>query len=110
MHIGGTTVDSNPHHIPLMTPACHGMTSLLSSLISFPLCLCPAPSPSPSDSIQPHLPAFHHLRSNSEVYLCNHAMPALRPASDYHQTYLDLIPLPRGTAYLLLIICLILAS
>ena len=30
---------------------CHGMTSLLSFLISFPLCLCPTPSPSPSDSI-----------------------------------------------------------
>ncbi len=48
--------------------SCHGMTSLLSSLISFPLCLCPTPSPSPSDSIWPHPPAFHHLCSNSKVY------------------------------------------
>ncbi len=30
---------------------CHGMTSLLSFLISFSLCLHPTPSPSPSNSI-----------------------------------------------------------
>src|SRR5258705_13546195 len=46
------------------------------------LCLCPAPSPSPSDSIQPHLPAFHCLRSNSEAYLCNYATSMLRLALD----------------------------
>src|SRR5258708_16899642 len=69
---------------------CHGMTSLhVSSLVSFPLCLYPAPSLSPSNSIQPclpafcsHLPAFHHLCSNSKVYSCNHATSTLRPALD----------------------------
>src|SRR5260221_6782006 len=60
----------------------HGMTSLLSFLISFPLCLCPAPSPSPSDPIQPHPPAFCHLHSNSEAYSCNYAMSALGLALD----------------------------
>src|SRR5258708_28718436 len=74
------------------------------------LCLPPTPSPSPSDSIRPHLPAFHHLRSNSAVYSCNYAMSALGLASDYHCTYLDLIPVPRGTVYILPIICLILSS
>src|SRR5258708_38215663 len=74
------------------------------------LCLSPAPSPSPSDSIRPHPPAFCHLHSNSKVYSCNYAMSALRLASDYHWTYSDLIPMPRGTVYILPIICLILSS
>src|SRR5258708_18045686 len=60
---GGSTLTSseNPFGFSTLRPrqsSCHGMTSLLSFLISFPLCLCPAPSPSPSDSIRPHLPAF----------------------------------------------------
>ena len=46
------------------------------------LCLCPAPSLSPSDSIRPHLPAFHRLRSNSEVYSCNYATSVLGLALD----------------------------
>src|SRR5258707_2346758 len=96
---------------------CHGTSSLLPSLVSFPLCLCPTPSLSPSDSIRPHLPAFcshlpafRHLHSNSEVYSCNHATSVLGLALDQHWTYSDLIPAPRGTVYILLIICLILSS
>src|SRR5258708_1250454 len=54
------------------------------NLPSFLSCLClfPTPSPSPSTPIQPHLPAFHHLHSNSEVYLCNYTASMLRLASD----------------------------
>src|SRR5258708_5815332 len=46
------------------------------------LCLSPAPSLSPSNSIQPHLPAFCCLCSNSEVYSCNYAMSVLGLALD----------------------------
>src|SRR6266436_5559130 len=68
------------------TASCMTLSKTLSwyNLPSFlsHLCLSPAPSPSPSDSIQPHLPAFHCLHSNSEVYSCNYAMSALGLASD----------------------------
>src|SRR5258708_28751062 len=47
---------------------CHGMTSLLSLTVSFPLCLCPTPSPSPSNPIQPHPPAFPLRKVNMCKY------------------------------------------
>src|SRR5260221_7114312 len=61
-----------------------GMQVSWYDLLSFlsHLCLSPAPSLSPSDSIRPHLPAFHCLCSNSEVYLCNYAMSTLGLALD----------------------------
>src|SRR6266446_7190115 len=96
----------SPHLITIHTPMFSQFTrftSLLSTLLrsvdslasphyylswydlpSFLSCLClsPAPSLSPSDPIQPCLPAFCCLCSNSEVYLCNYAMSALGLASD----------------------------
>src|SRR5260221_3127609 len=100
------------HHCLFISKCTCSATTLswydLPSFLSH-LCLSPTPSPSPSDSIQPCPPAFHHLCSNSKVYSCNYATSMLRLALDYHQTYSDLIPAPRGTIYILPIICLILS-